>query len=94
MATYQIIAWRGIPASVEARDDRETATRQLSERFQMLIDSVAMLLGVHESDAYLEDWQRSEGREQPGSAAEVAAVVAAGLEERFPEFAAQAFRRP
>ena len=45
MASYQIVAWKGIPASVEARDAQETVTVALSERFQMLIDSVAMQLG-------------------------------------------------
>ena len=32
MASYQIIAWNDVPAMVEARDDSETVTRQLSER--------------------------------------------------------------
>ena len=30
MASYQIVAWKGIPASVEARDEAETATVQAS----------------------------------------------------------------
>ena len=38
MASYQIIAWRDVPAMVEARDATETVTRQLSDRFQQLID--------------------------------------------------------
>jgi hypothetical protein len=94
MARFQIVSWRDIPASVEARDERGTATRQLSERFQMLIDSVAMLLGAHESDAYLDDWRRSAETERAGSADEVADAVVADLEARFQEFATQAFRRP
>ncbi len=94
MASYQIIAWREIPAIVEARDAAGTVTRQLSERFQSLIDSLAMQLGLVESDAYLEEWTRSEGTERSGSAEEVADAVAAELESRFPEFIAVAFRRP
>ncbi|HET9488140.1 MAG TPA: virulence factor [Methylomirabilota bacterium] len=94
MATYQIIAWRGIPASVESRDGVESVTRQLSERFHMLIDSAAMQLGLDESEAYIEQWARSAPVERPGNAAEVADGVVAELEQRFPEFIGQAFRRP
>jgi hypothetical protein len=92
MATYQIVAWRGIPASVEARDERDTVNRQLSERFQMLIDSAAMQLGLHESEAYIEQWSQSDPAERPGPAADVADAVIAELEARFPEFIGQAFR--
>ena len=53
-----------------------------------------MLLALVESDAYLEEWTRSEGTERSGTAEEVADAVAAELESRFPEFIAVAFRRP
>ena len=92
MATYRIIAWKDIPASVEARDAADAVTLQLSERFQALIDSVAMQQGVHD-DAYLEHWGATDG-ERPGSAREVSSAIAAELEERFPEYIARAFRRP
>jgi hypothetical protein len=92
MATYRIVAWRGIPASVEVRDERDTVTRQLSERFQMLIDSAAMQLGLHDSDLYIEQWDQSEPAERPGTAADVADAVIDELEARFPEFIGQAFR--
>ena len=93
MATYRIVAWRDIPAGVEARDDADSVALQLSERFQALIDSVAMQLGFQESDAYLEAWTRAEPLERPGTAREVAEAVAAELEDRFPEFIGRAFRR-
>lgn len=92
MATYRIIAWRGIPATIEASDSGGSVTRALSERFQMLIDSAAMQLGLAGSDEYLEQWSGDEPRERPGTAAEVADAVAAELEARFPEFIAGAFR--
>jgi hypothetical protein len=92
MASYQIVAWRGIPASVEARDATGTVTRPLSERFQMLIDAVAMQFGLHEGEAYIAEWGRGAPAERPGTAEAVAAAVVAELEERFGEFAAQAFR--
>jgi hypothetical protein len=93
MASYQIIAWKDVPAMVEARDGSETVTRQLSDRFQQLIDSAAMRLGLQDQDAYLELWARGDVQERSGSAAEVADAVAAELEARFPEFIARAFDR-
>jgi len=94
MATYEIVAWREIPAVVEARDGARSVTRPLSERFQALIDSVAMQLGLESSDAYLAEWTRSAAAERPGTAQEVAEAVAAELEDRFPEFIGRAFSRP
>ena len=94
MATYEVVAWREIPAVVEARDGTQSVTRPLSERFQALIDSVAMQLGLENSDAYLAEWTRSSAAERPGTAQEVAETVAAELEDRFPEFIGRAFSRP
>lgn len=94
MATYQIIAWKDVPSMVEARDEAGTVTRPLSDRFQQLIDSVAMQLGLQDQDAYLELWARGEAQERPGSATEVAEAVAAELEARFTEIISRAFRRP
>lgn len=91
MATYTIIAWKGIPASVEAQDADDTVTLELSERFQMLIDSVAMQRGLHDSDEYLESWSRDEPRDRQGTAREVAGAIAADLEHRFAEFVSRAF---
>jgi cvfA/B/C family virulence factor len=92
MATYEIVTWKDIPAVVEARDERGSVSRQLSERFQALIDSVAMQFGGDTSEAYLEAWTRSDPRERPGAAADVADAVVAEIEARFPEFIARAFR--
>ena len=91
MATYSIIAWKGIPASVEAEDGADSATVELSERFQMLIDSVAMQRGLHGSDEYLDSWTRGEPLDRPGAARAVADAVAADLEARFAEFVSRAF---
>ena len=91
MASYRIIVWRDIPASVEARDGADAVTLPLSERFQALIDSIAMQLGMHD-DAYLEHWGATEG-ERAGSAREVGAALVAELEDRFAEFTARELRR-
>ncbi len=94
MASYQIIAWKDVPAMVEARDGSEIITCQLSDRFQQLIDSAAMRLGRDDQDAYLDLWARSEPEQRAGSASEVADAVVAELEARFSEFIARAFGRP
>lgn len=89
MATWEIVAWRDIPAMVEARDGETTVTVPLSDRFQALIDAHAMQLGLHDSDAYIEQWRRLPGGEGPGSAREAAEQVAAELEAGFGELAAR-----
>jgi hypothetical protein len=94
VATYQIVAWKGIPASIEARDASDSVTVNLSERFQMLIDSVAMQLGLHDSDAYIDLWAKEEPKERAGSARDVADAVAAEIEQRFPIFIGRAFAPP
>jgi hypothetical protein len=94
IATYQIVTWKNIPSLVEARDEHGSVTRQLSERFQMLIDSVAMQLGLDSEDAYLQLWGRTAPEERPGSASDVAEAVAAEIEQRFPTYIGPAFTRP
>jgi hypothetical protein len=94
VARYTVVRWKDIPAAVEAQDGPDAVTLSLSDRFQALIDSVAMQFGLEGSEAYLEQWNRSEPDDRPGSARAVAEAVAAELETRFGEFAAQAFRRP
>ena len=94
MATYQVVVWKGIPASVEARDAQDAVTVTLSEKFQMLIDSVAMQLGLHDSDAYIELWNREAPQERAGAARDVAEAVAAEIEARFPTYIGSAFTRP
>ena len=94
MASYQVVSWKGIPASVEAHDGAETFTVPLSDRFQMLIDSVAMQLGLHDTEAYIELWTREPLQERPGGARAVAEAVARELEDRFSSIIAGAFARP
>ncbi|MBI2203511.1 MAG: virulence factor [Candidatus Rokubacteria bacterium] len=92
MASYVVVSWKGIPAVVEARDANDNVSHALTERFQALIDAVAMQKGLGDSDAYIDAWERSEPAERPGSAADVAAAVAQDFEDRFFDFASRAFR--
>lgn len=86
MATYQVLYWKDIPSVVEATDAQGSVKVQLSDRFQMLIDAVAMQLGMAGTDAYLDQWEHGDEEKRDGSAREVAEKVAAELEARFAEF--------
>ncbi len=83
MARYRIVQWKGIPSLVEAFDGDQVVRVPLSQRFQDLIDAVAMRDGASEADAYLEGWGQGPDLERPGGAKEVALRVAAALEAEF-----------
>lgn len=90
MASYRILAWHDIPLVIEARDQEGAHKAQLSDRFQELIDRVAMRRRLVGTDAYLEGWRRGRPVQREGSAAAVAAAVAKELEDRFDEIKAAA----
>ena len=83
MASLIIISWRGIPAQVIVKRDREAAKVQLSHRFQEAVDRAAMRAGKGSSDAYLADWQRSAPRPCGDDLHAEAAAEAARLEAKF-----------
>lgn len=83
MARYRIIQWRDLPSLVEAMDGEDTVRVPLSQRFQDLIDAIAMREGASESEAYLEGWAPSPEIERPGDAETVAREVVAELEADF-----------
>ncbi|NKB75651.1 MAG: hypothetical protein GKR96_01090 [Gammaproteobacteria bacterium] len=58
MAKLITVYWRDIPAQVMAKERRETAKVQLSERFADAIDRAAMRAGKGSTDAYLEEWKK------------------------------------
>ena len=83
MARYRIIQWRDLPSLVEAMDGEDTVRVPLSQRFQDLIDAIAMREGATGSEAYLEGWAPGPDIERPGDAETVAREVAAELEDGF-----------
>lgn len=83
MARYRIVHWKEIPSMVETADGDVTARRQLSQKFQDLIDALAMRENATEGDAYMEGWGQGEWIERAGSPDEVAETVAAELEKGF-----------
>ena len=85
MAKVQILRWQEIPSVVEVRDESDVKKIQLSQKFQALIDEVAMREKLAGTDAYLEEWNKSAVEERDGDAASVVQKVADELEERFAE---------
>jgi hypothetical protein len=88
VARYRILQWKEIPSLVEAFDGDQVVRLPLSQRFQDLIDAVAMREGATETDAYLEGWGQGPELTRSGDPSTVAQAVAAEIEERFPELAA------
>lgn len=60
MAKMTIVFWRDIPAQVIVKQGRASFKRQLPERFEQAIDRCAMKVGAIGTDAYLEEWRRSD----------------------------------
>lgn len=91
MAQCTIVSWQEIPSMIEAREGRSRHKVQLSDRFQELIDMIAMRRGLAGSDAYMNEWRR-ERQDRDGGAEDAAAALAAELEGRYEEIKAEAIR--
>jgi len=83
MATYQILSWQDIPSQVDARGGGASHKEMLSQRFQELIDIVAMKKNLVDSDDYINGWGKGDKQERPGSATEVAKAIAGELEGQY-----------
>ncbi|MCZ6859268.1 MAG: virulence factor, partial [Alphaproteobacteria bacterium] len=75
---------------VEARDENGVRKLELDQKFQVLIDAVAMRKGLAGTDAYLEEGRRGKRLEREGTAEEVASAVKAEIEAEFSEIKAAA----
>ncbi len=85
MAEYQVTFWRDLPSMVAARDGSGQSKVPLPPRFMEAIDEAAMRLGETSSEDYLAGWRRGEWTESRGAPGEVAARVAADLDDEWPE---------
>ncbi len=85
MAQLIVVYWREIPAQVIVKAGRQTAKRQLTERFEKAIDRAAMRARLRDTDSYLAEWRRAEpvacGDDLEGEAA----AAAARLEAEYPD---------
>jgi hypothetical protein len=94
MATYQVTYWQEIPSQVDAREAGKLHKEMLSQRFQELIDIIAVRRKLDASDAYINEWNKGKKIERPGSAQEVGKAIAAELEAQFEEIRANALAQP
>ena len=85
MAKVTILYWQDIPSVVEAREGREVHKELLSERFQELIDLVAMKKNMAGTDDYLNHWTKGSPTTVEGSPEEAARKVKEELEARYKE---------
>jgi hypothetical protein len=90
MATYQVTYWQEIPSQVDAREAGKLHKEMLSQRFQELIDIIAVRRKLDASDAYINEWNKGQKIERPGTAAEVGKAVAAEIEAQFDAIRAKA----
>ena len=85
MAKLTVVYWRDIPAQVIVKEGRQSAKRQLTERFEQAIDRAAMRAKLRDSDAYLAEWRRN-APEPCGEDLEAEAEAAATrLESDYPD---------
>jgi len=83
VAQLIVVYWRDIPAQVIVRRGRETAKRQLAERFEKAIDRAAMRAGLRDTDSYLAEWRRAEPVACGDDLEAEAAAAAEKLEQDF-----------
>lgn len=92
MAKCTVLCWQEVPSVVEANDGSSTHKIQLSERFQELIDLVAMRRGLDGTDSYLMEWRKDPPQMRDGTAKEAATALAGEIEARYEEIRAEAIR--
>ena len=83
MAQLIVVYWRDIPAQVIVKRGRETAKRQLDERFEKAIDRAAMRAGLRDTDSYLAEWRRADPVACGEDLEAEATTAAAKLEQDF-----------
>ena len=83
MARVTILYWQEIPSVVEARDRSGRHKIELSQRFQELIDLVAMKKKLAGTDEYLIQWNKGDPEEREGDPETVVRAVAEDIEARY-----------
>lgn len=94
MASLIVTFWRDIPAQVVVEKGRgrrrESAKVELPQRFAAAIDAAAMRGGASGSDAYLDDWRRSDPVDVPDE--DMQATAAARAQEIEAEWTPERLR--
>ena len=79
---------------VEAKDDAGTHKVQLSQKFQELIDLIAMRRGLAGTDNYLMEWRKEQQPEREEDAKTAAEALAAEIEAQYEQIKADALAKP
>lgn len=85
MAQLIVVYWRDIPAQVIVKKGRESAKKQLNERFEKAIDRAAMRAKLRDTDSYLAEWRRAAPVEVSDDLEAEAVKAQAEIEAAFPE---------
>lgn len=79
---------------IEATDGVSSSKIQLSDRFQHLIDTVAMRRDMAGTDAYLEGFEKGPPTEISTTPEEAVSTIKENLENNFEEIAKTALEEP
>jgi CRISPR/Cas system CSM-associated protein Csm3 (group 7 of RAMP superfamily) len=85
MAQLIVVYWRDIPAQVIVKKGRDSAKKQLDERFEKAIDRAAMRAKLRDTDSYLAEWRRATPVEVSDDLEAEAQKALAEIEAAFPE---------
>ena len=83
MANLTILYWRDIPSQVIVKSGRNSAKRELSERFIRAIHAAAMRAHEPDADAYLAESRRAEPTSCGDDLEAEASAAAARLEAEY-----------
>ena len=83
MAKLTVVYWRDIPAQVIVKAGRQSAKRQLTERFETAIDRAAMRAKLRDTDSYLAEWRRADPVDCGDDLEAEADAAAARLEQTY-----------
>ena len=83
MTKVSILYWQEIPSMVEAKDGTVSYKIELSQKFQELIDLIAMKRKLDGSDEYLMHWNKSAHSESDAEPDKAAEKVAADIEAQY-----------
>lgn len=76
------IYWRDIPSQVTVQEGRKRAKKLLPARYQEAIDRAAMRAKKTDTDAYLDDWKRSNSKAD-GDLDELLESTVADIENKY-----------
>jgi len=93
VSKLNVLSWQEIPSVVEARDASGSHKIQLSQKFQELIDLIAMRRGSAGTDNYLMEWHKVAQPDREGDAKSAAEGLAAEIESRYEQIKADALAK-